>query len=146
MPEPHNQTHVRRSAKLAVADGPPADQPAVSEPVGEKRTTTLRLPVITVSVTRDQRNTAVERNTAVDDAAGQPQSGWGPRAGKVAFYGGIAALGVLEVIEWPLVLGLGVGTYVLRRIDRARSTEPGTDSGPAVSGADQDAAGIGSEG
>jgi len=120
MPEPHNQTHVRRSAKLAVADGPPADQPAVSEPVGEKWTTTLRLPVITVSVTRDQRNTAVERNTAVDDAAGQPQ--------------------------WPLVLGLGVGTYVLRRIDRARSTEPGTDSGPAVSGADQDAAGIGSEG
>lgn len=37
------------------------------------------------------------------------------RMRRVAFYGGIVALGVLEVVEWPVAVALGAGAYLLAR-------------------------------
>jgi len=47
---------------------------------------------------------------------------------RLAFYGGALALGVLEVVEWPVTLLVVAGTYV---VDRARSSA--ADSPVAVS-------------
>lgn len=48
------------------------------------------------------------------------------RLRQVAFYGGIVVLGVLEVVEWPAAVALGVGAYLFRRVgvDR-RAAGPG---------------------
>jgi len=48
------------------------------------------------------------------------------RMRKAALYGGIVALGVLEVVEWPAAVALGVGAYLFGRVgvDR-RAAGPG---------------------
>jgi len=48
------------------------------------------------------------------------------RMRQVALYGGIVALGVLEVVEWPAAVALGVGAYLFGRVgvDR-RAAGPG---------------------
>lgn len=38
------------------------------------------------------------------------------RMRKVALYGGIVVLGLLEVVEWPVVVALGAGAYLYRRV------------------------------
>lgn len=86
----------------------------------QEHTTTLRLPVLTVAITRHPvpAGTGTASGTR---GGGTPAS----RVGKLAFYGGIAALGVLEVVEWPVALALGAGAYVLRRM-RPGAGQPAT--------------------
>jgi len=44
---------------------------------------------------------------------------------RLAFYGGALALGVLEVVEWPVTLLVVAGTYLT---DRATTTDNAADS------------------
>jgi hypothetical protein len=43
-----------------------------------------------------------------------------PPPGKVLFYGGLAALAALEIIEWPVAAVVAAGTLVA---ERSRGTE-----------------------
>jgi len=87
----------------------PVDEPRDG---AEARTTTVRLPVFTVAVTRHAVPASATGSGSGTRTAGTPAS----RAGKLAFYGGIAALGALEVVEWPVAVALGAGAYVVRRM------------------------------
>jgi len=95
--------------------------------------TTIRLPFVTTSFSRAPRAAR----------SGGPGAPWTPQASvgqavaglrspvplsRLAFYGGALALGVLEVVEWPVTLLVLAGTYVA---DRARSSA--ADSPVAVS-------------
>ncbi len=135
MAEPRKETAPRRSRARATSakpqDGrvrPVVDEEAsVDEPRdgAEARTTTVRLPVFTVAVTRH----AVPAASATGSGSGMGTRTAGTpasRAGKLAFYGGIAALGALEVVEWPVAVALGAGVYVLRRM-RPAAPAPGAD-------------------
>ena len=56
----------------------------------------------------------------------------------LAFYGAAVALGVLEVVEWPVTLLVVAGTYLT---DRATSTDNAADSpaSPSSTGVDPSA-------
>ncbi|QUH02215.1 hypothetical protein HUO13_16680 [Saccharopolyspora erythraea] len=49
--------------------------------------------------------------------------GYLPSPRMMAFYGGLGALAVLEVIEWPVVAAIGLGAAVARRSSSARTGE-----------------------
>jgi hypothetical protein len=133
MAEPRKETAPRRSRARATSAKPqdgrvrevvheeaPVDEPREG---AEARTTTVRLPVFTVAVTRH----AVPAASATGSGSGTRTAGTPTsRAGKLAFYGGIAALGALEVVEWPVAVALGAGVYVLRRM-RPAAPAPGAD-------------------
>ena len=97
-------------------------------PKAGDRTTTIRLPLISVTLTRpagegeQQPHRAVQTpsrggalatagrsTTAVMAAGGVPLS-------RAAFYAGAVALGALEVVEWPVALLVVAGTYLVDQI------------------------------
>ena len=99
--------------------------------------TTIRLPFVTASFSRAPRAAR----------SGGPGAAWTPQASvgqavaglrspvplsRWAFYGGALALGVLEVVEWPVTLLVVAGTYLT---DRATSTDNAADS-PVSAAAD----------
>lgn len=136
MAEPRKETAPRRS--LARATSAKAEDGRVRPVVDEKtsadeprngaeaRTTTVRLPVFTVAVTRHAAPAASATGSGSGTcSAGTPAS----RVGKLGFYGGIAALGALEVVEWPVAVAVGAGVYVLRRM---RPAGPGAAPAPGA--------------
>jgi|NGEPerStandDraft_6_1074524.scaffolds.fasta_scaffold30731_4 hypothetical protein len=82
----------------------PAAQPAAG------RGTTLRLPFVTATFTRVPVRPAAGESTA-------PAGGSRPdeQRQRLAFYAGAAALGALEVVEWPVALLVAAGTYLAGR-------------------------------
>ncbi len=100
-------------------------------------TTTIRLPFVTASF---HRGTRAPRSVGAG-APWTPQASVGQAVASLrsplplsrwAFYGGAVALGVLEVVEWPVALLVVAGTYL---IDRAPSTDNAAVS-PAPAAAD----------
>jgi len=119
MAETRKQTSRRpsgvRATDVESEDGRLSGVVQDSDRAGEaqERTTTLRLPALTVAVTRR----AVPGSSVREAVSGAPGGGApASRTGKLAFYGGIAALGVFEVVEWPVAVALGAGAYLLRRM------------------------------
>jgi len=113
-------------------------QPAVETQAapGGARTTTIRLPLISATFTRSARP---DRQQTPSDglvpAVGATPAGVPGQRGvslpRVAFYAGAVALGVLEVVEWPVTLLVVAGTYVA---DRARGTVAAAGSAPPAAG------------
>ena len=56
------------------------------------------------------------------------------RMRKVAFYGGVVVLGVLEVVEWPVAVALGVGAYLFGRVGVDRRAAGPVPAGVAEPG------------
>jgi len=111
----------------------PAKKASAPDPAGTG-TSTIRLPFVTASFHRGSRPVG-------------PGAPWTPQASvgqavaslrsplplsRLAFYGAAVALGVLEVVEWPVTLLVVAGTYLT---DRATSTDNAADS-PAPAAAD----------
>lgn len=90
-----------RSPRTSTNTGAPAAEP--------RTTTVVKLPAVSITVSRTGPDTAAATSS---------------RLRKIAVYGGIAALGALEVVEWPVAVGLGAGTYAWRRIT-GRTGRPG---------------------
>lgn len=44
---------------------------------------------------------------------------------RLLWLGGLAALGVVGVLEWPVVAVVGVGSYVAERFAREHNSKPG---------------------
>ncbi|AQA16807.1 hypothetical protein HUF15_34405 [Streptomyces samsunensis] len=60
-----------------------------------------------------------------------------PAKGGLPLYVGLGALGAVEVIEWPVAIGIGVGYAVLRKGGMMAQPEKGTEgrtAGRAKSG------------
>ena len=47
-----------------------------------------------------------------------------PSPEQAAYYVGLGLLGVLEIIEWPVAVAIGVGTAIAHRQSTATRTEP----------------------
>lgn len=47
-----------------------------------------------------------------------------PAPGRVVYYAGLGVLGVLELIEWPVVLAIGVGTAIAQHGSGSQRDEP----------------------
>ncbi len=100
--------------------------------------TTIRLPFVTASFHRGPR---APRSVGAG-ASWTPQASVGQAVAslrspvplsRLAFYGGAVALGVLEVVEWPVTLLVVAGTYLT---DRATTTAGADPSDPAPAAAD----------
>lgn len=118
----------------AHAEGPPvlddASEPGdpTSEPQSsaepQKNTLTVRLPLVTLSLSRP----AGRPGAAPSTASGRelpvprpiPSSGSGQR---LLFYTGMAALGVAGIVEWPVAAAIAAGTYLAGRT-RATTSHP----------------------
>ncbi|MCW2676189.1 MAG: hypothetical protein JWR70_1229 [Modestobacter sp.] len=118
---------------------PHGDEPIVrDEPAGagprsrqqdERTTMTLRLPFMTLSVSRPPQDPAPGAGEPAHRGmpgtagaqAGRPGSGE-----QLLFYAGVAALGAAGVLEWPVAAAIAAGTYI------ATKTRP---TPPAATGA-----------
>ena len=125
----------RKSPSAANVD--PAKKASAPDPAGTG-TSTIRLPFMTASFHRDSR----APRPVGPGAPWTPQASVGqavaslrspiPRS-RWAFYGAAVALGVLEVVEWPVTLLVVAGTYLT---DRATTTAGADPSDPAPAAAD----------
>ena len=104
-------------------------EPAVPAPAAP--TFSLNLPFLSVSVVRP----ASSRPAAgTDDSPGAAVAPWDavpPTAQKVLFYGGVAALGVAGVVEWPVVAAIAAGTWLAGRTRSGGPTPPAGRTPPA---------------
>lgn len=151
-------SRARRSRPAAATPDPAAPAPAVTETippaaaVGEpttvreapvdpvppagpgehpsngRRSLTIDLPLLTATVRAPQLPRVGRREVA--ETAGVVRSLL-PPPGKMLFYGGLAALAALEIIEWPVAAVVAAGTFVAERSrgterDRVRDGEPVT--------------------
>lgn len=67
-----------------------------------------------------------------------------PSPGRIAFYGGLAAMAVLQLIEWPVAVALGVGTALASRgaSNKPRDKEAAATERAAIDRAATDRAAI----
>ncbi|MCW2508361.1 MAG: hypothetical protein JWP68_1509 [Modestobacter sp.] len=108
----------------------PPEVGAATREQGESTTMTLRLPFMTLSVSRPRHESAQGAGEQTDRS--RPTTGGTPIAGpgsgeRLLFYAGVAALGVAGAIEWPVAAAIAAGTYIA-----AKSRTP---SPPPVRGA-----------
>lgn len=88
--------------------------------VHRKRTATVNLPFVTAefrapeihlpSISIPDRNDLTGAVSAIRERL--------PSPAQVAYYAGLGVLGVLELVEWPVVLAIGVGTAIAQRGSR----------------------------
>ncbi len=80
------------------------------------RTTTVNLPFVTATFRIPEMTLPQVRlpnRQDVDDAV-QTAQPYLPSPQQAAYYGGLAALATIELIEWPVALAIGAGTAVVQ--------------------------------
>lgn len=80
-------------------------------PAGEKETTSSAAPAGEGSGTREVSFTVPQ----------MPALGEFMEPKRLLWYGGLAAAGVVGILEWPVVAAVGVGTYVAERFARSNA-------------------------
>jgi hypothetical protein len=138
----------RRTPKeTAGGKGPPLEPRGVGpagrdEPTGagqtaqeqdDRTTMSVRLPFMTLSVSRPRQDPAHAPGTGEQAHRGGPGTTGAPGADvgsgeRLLFYTGLAALGAVGVLEWPVAAAIAAGTYLAARI---RPTPPRTPASPA---------------
>jgi hypothetical protein len=141
-----------QDAKTAADEQTPAGeipQPVHATTTGDQGRTTVRLPFVTASFTRSSTPSSTSSSTSSsgDNGGGLPNplsalAGAGHAVTsavastppqKLLFYTGVAALGVVGVVEWPVAALVATGTYVASRSTAANhgvtGTTDATDSG-----------------
>jgi len=115
----------RKSPNAANVD--PAKKASAPDPAGTG-TSTIRLPFVTASFHRGSRPVGPEAPWTPQASVGQAVASLRSPLplSRLAFYGAAVALGVLEVVEWPVTLLVVAGTYLT---DRAPSTGVRSESG-----------------
>jgi hypothetical protein len=97
-------TEVERSTATAGPDATAPDGPRAGTPLS----LTIRLPFLTATLTGPQRATAAP---ALASSAAAPRSA-GATLEKLAFYGGVATMGALGALDWPVAFAVAAGTWV----------------------------------
>lgn len=86
----------------------------------ERRTLTLRLPLVTLSLSRPAgAATRVPSPSGVGTATTEEVAG----GQRLLFYAGIAALGAVGAVEWPVAAAIAAGTYLAAK-SRSASASP----------------------
>ncbi|MCZ2525465.1 hypothetical protein [Streptomyces sp. HB2AG] len=128
------------TSPVATANGQGTAQtgpPGAPEEAGRRRSFTLNLPLVTMqfhspqlSKAQLQQRAQAQMLKAQAAAAHAPHvpgmhlpKPHVPRAEHVAYYGGLGALALLEVIEWPVAAAIGVGTAVAERVGRTSGAQ-----------------------
>lgn len=108
--------------KRTSADSSSGDRKQASASSGRQaasRTTTVNLPFVTATFRMPEmpevKMPEVRMPTRGDmDAAVQTVQPYLPSAQQAAYYGGLAAIAAIELIEWPVALAIGAGTAVVQ--------------------------------
>lgn len=81
------------------------------------RTATVNLPFVTATFRKPEITLPPVRvpNRKDVDAAVQTVQPYLPSPQQAAYYGALAALATVELIEWPVALAIGAGTAVVQR-------------------------------
>lgn len=91
--------------------------PSEATQVRSARTTTVNLPFVTATFHRPEIHLpqipVPDRQQVL--SAAQAVQPYLPSPGQVAYLGGLAALAVFEVVEWPVALAIGTGTALMGR-------------------------------
>jgi hypothetical protein len=135
---------VERAVDVAARDADGQTAPAARTPL----TLTIRLPFLTATLTGPGAATAVPATGVPAAAAPAPAPAPGGAGGtleKLAFYGGVAAMGAFGALEWPVAAAVAAGTWVaqhtppaagmLRRPRPAAETQAPAEHERAAAGA-----------
>jgi len=129
-------TKASKKPPTAGQDGPapaPAEEPSpertvatpptrTAEPEPDPDTVVVKLPFLTVSLSRPAARPVEASGSAApaEHVSAAGSSG----VQRLLFYGGVAALGVVGAVEWPVAAAIAAGTYVASRT-RALGRPPG---------------------
>lgn len=86
------------------------------------RTATVNLPFVTATFRKPEiqlPHIRVPNRQEVQSVA-QVVQPYLPSPGQAAYFGGLAALAALEVLEWPVALAIGAGTALMGRSGRGQ--------------------------
>lgn len=78
------------------------------------RTKTVNLPFVTATFRIPEVPEVRMPNREDMDAAVQTVQPYLPSAQQAAYYGGLAAIAAIELIEWPVALAIGAGTAMVQ--------------------------------
>ncbi|MFC4062877.1 hypothetical protein ACFOWE_31690 [Planomonospora corallina] len=119
-PREHAQTRPGATATGTPAQARPVESvesTVLAEPSGAGRTLTLALPLIKLRL-QAPRLGAWEVGRVIGAARSVlPQ-------GRLAYYGGLGALVVLGLVEWPVAAAIGVGTVIVQRARETGRADP----------------------
>lgn len=125
----HRNTATSTTKGPGARTRPGPEQPEPGTQAATARTTTIRLPFI----------------TAQFETAGRPAGdGWRlgplsmPSPGKTAYYLGLGALAVAQVVEWPVAAAIAAGTYAAQHTRGEATARPQ----PASSAAGDERSGV----
>ena len=96
------------------------DLAEAQEQISHPRTATVHLPFVTAEFRAPDLPSLPVRlpdRGDVTDAVAAIRSRL-PSPKQTAYYAGLGLLGVLEIIEWPVVVAIGVGTAIAQRGNR----------------------------
>lgn len=85
----------------------------------EQRTATLRLPLMTVQVRMPNVHMPQIKMPDLSETAHAIKSKL-PSPAQAAYFTGLGLLGVLDVLEWPVVLAVGTGTVIAEQYAQER--------------------------
>ncbi|MCU1607222.1 MAG: hypothetical protein JWP46_3687 [Modestobacter sp.] len=122
----------------------PAGDEYASRAEDDRTTMKLRLPFMTLSVTRPRTDPA--RGAGAQAQRGRPGTAGPQVAGsgsgeRLLFYTGVAALGAAGVIEWPVAAAIAVGTYIAGKARAAPPVAGGSGTTRSTGAAPTDATG-----
>lgn len=92
------------------AEGEPETEP---KPEPRPQHLTLRLPLTTVEIRAPQLPQAPRVDVGATVRTVREAM---PPPAEIAYFAGLGLLGVLDVLEWPVVLAVGAGTVIAQRI------------------------------
>lgn len=100
----------RRTAERAEEAGKP----------GARKTATLHLPLVTVQFRAPQMHMPGRREMT---DAGRTVTGFLPSPSRLAYYTGLGMVAAFGVIDWPVAVAIGAGTWIAQRGRREAAHE-----------------------
>jgi hypothetical protein len=85
----------------------------------EPRTATLRLPMITLQVQVPRLRMPRVNMPDMGEVVNTVKSRM-PSPAEAAYFAGLGVMGLLDVLEWPVVLAVGTGTVIAERVSQER--------------------------
>jgi hypothetical protein len=115
--EEHADARHTRSAETRSQRPTPLQQRRVQKE--ERRTATLRLPMITLQVQIPRVRMPKINMPAMGEVVNKVKSRM-PSPAEAAYFTGLGVMGLLEILEWPVVLAVGTGTVIAERVNQER--------------------------
>lgn len=117
-----------KAAQRSSGAQPAGQRTGGSEETPHRRTATVNLPFVTAEFRAPElklpsMSVRPPNRSDLDGAVSAIRSRL-PTPGQAVYYAGLGVLGALELIEWPVVLAIGVGTALVQQQGGAQRTGP----------------------